>query len=154
MLRTCCRCKHLQQHHTSDIGPEAHPTAALKLTASPCFVQLAQTGECHATLAAAVGTTPLQAGHNPASWMLEVTGGSMAIAAACNNSVDWPSVYAASNLAAENAAQAEVLLAQGLRCGMQLHMTSMYAQPPIIQVRPGWTLGDWGSKCSRAEQHC
>jgi hypothetical protein len=67
--------------------------------------------------------------------MLEVTGGSMAIAAACNNSVDWPAVYAASSLAAENAAQAEVLLAQGLRCGMQLHMTSMYAQPPIIQVR-------------------
>lgn len=58
----------------------------------------------------------------------------MAIAAACNN-VDWPAVYAASSLAADNAAQAEVLCAQGLRCGMQLHMNSMYAQPPIIQVR-------------------
>lgn len=82
------------------------------------------------------GTTPLPAGQNPATWMLEVTGGSMAIATACN-SVDWPALYAASSLAAENAAQADVLVAQGLRCGMPLHMSSMYAQPPSIQVRKG-----------------
>lgn len=58
----------------------------------------------------------------------------MAIAAECNQ-VDWPGLYASSSLAAENAAQADVLVAQGLRCGMPLHMSSMYAQPPIIQVR-------------------
>jgi hypothetical protein len=66
--------------------------------------------------------------------MLEVTGGSMAIATACND-VDWPALYASSSLAAENASQAEVLVAQGLRCGMPLHMSTMYAQPPSIQVR-------------------
>ncbi len=58
----------------------------------------------------------------------------MAIAAACND-LDWPAVYAASSLAADNAAQAELLVAQGLRCGVQLHMTTMYAQPFLIQVR-------------------
>lgn len=58
----------------------------------------------------------------------------MAIATACNDQVDWPALYAASSLAAENASQVEVLVAQGLRCGMPLHMSSMYAQPPSIQV--------------------
>lgn len=65
--------------------------------------------------------------------MLEVTGGSMAIATATND-VDWPALYAASSLAAENAAQADALIHQGLRSGVQLHMSSMYAQPPTIQV--------------------
>jgi hypothetical protein len=65
--------------------------------------------------------------------MLEVTGGSMAIAAP-RNEVDWPGLYASSSLAADNAAQADMLVAQGLRCGLPLHMSSMYAQPPSIQV--------------------
>jgi hypothetical protein len=65
--------------------------------------------------------------------MLEVTGGSMAIATATND-VDWPAIYARSSLAAENAAQAEILVQAGLRSGMPLHMNSMYAQPPLVQV--------------------
>lgn len=58
----------------------------------------------------------------------------MAIAAP-RNEVDWPGLYTSSSLAADNAAQADMLVAQGLRCGMPLHMSSMYAQPPSIQVR-------------------
>lgn len=51
------------------------------------------------------------------------------------NSIDWPGVYAASSLAASNAVECERLVQEGLASGMQLKMTSMYAQPFNIQVR-------------------
>ena len=38
-----------------------------------------------APLPPAAGTTPIKAGYNPATWMLEVTGGSMATTATANN---------------------------------------------------------------------
>lgn len=66
--------------------------------------------------------------------MLEVTGGSMAMVSQ-PNSIDWPGVYAASSLAASNAVECERLVQEGLASGMQLKMTSMYAQPFNIQVR-------------------
>ncbi|WIA42005.1 hypothetical protein OEZ86_009302 [Tetradesmus obliquus] len=80
------------------------------------------------------GTCPIAAGQNPATWMLEVTGGSMAMVSQ-PNSIDWPGVYAASSLAASNAVECERLVQEGLASGMQLKMTSMYAQPFNIQVR-------------------
>lgn len=86
---------------------------------------------CNLLLAA--GTTPIAAGQNPATWMLEVTGGSMAMVTAAN-SVDWPAVYAASSLAAANAAECERLVAEGLEAGVQLKLTSLYAQPLSVQV--------------------
>jgi len=86
------------------------------------------------------GTAPLPPGQNPATWMLEVTGGSMAIVAAPND-VDWPALYASSRLAVENAVEAEALITQGLHCGEQLHMSSLYAQPLGIQVCCRGVLG-------------
>lgn len=65
--------------------------------------------------------------------MLEVTGGSMAIAAA-PNAVDWPAIYAASELAAANAATATVLVLEGREHGQELRMASMYAQPFNVQL--------------------
>lgn len=79
--------------------------------------------------------------------MLEVTGGSMAIAAACND-VDWPAIYAGSSLAAHNAAQADALQAQGLRCGVELDMSSMYAQPPLVQVSFCLGRGEYEGTCT------
>jgi hypothetical protein len=58
------------------------------------------------------GTTPLPSGHNPATWMLEVTGGSMATLVGANKDVDWPSVYQSSALAAANAEKVEELSQQ------------------------------------------
>jgi hypothetical protein len=79
------------------------------------------------------GTCAIAAGQNPATWMLEVTGGSMAMVSQ-PNSIDWPAIYAASSLAASNAMECERLVQEGLASGMQLKMTSMYAQPFNIQV--------------------
>jgi hypothetical protein len=58
------------------------------------------------------GTAPLPAGYNPATWMLEVTGGAMATLIPANTSVDWPAHYMASSLALENAQRAEGLVQQ------------------------------------------
>ena len=69
-------------------------------------------GTAAAAAVAAAGTTPLQAGHNPATWMLEVTGGAMATLIPANTSVNWPDHYLGSQLALENAQQAEVLAQQ------------------------------------------
>lgn len=58
------------------------------------------------------GTTKLPVGYNPATWMLEVTGGAMATLIPANASVDWPEHYLASSLALDNAQQAEMLVKQ------------------------------------------
>jgi hypothetical protein len=60
----------------------------------------------------AAGTAKLQAGYNPATWMLEVTGGAMATLTPANNSVDWPATYLASSLCQANATKAEALIEQ------------------------------------------
>jgi hypothetical protein len=65
--------------------------------------------------------------------MLEVTGGSMAVVTAANNT-DWPAVYAASRLAASNAAEAKRLMAECAASSKPLRMSSMYAQPFLVQV--------------------
>lgn len=56
------------------------------------------------------GTHPIKPGYNPATWMLEVTGGSMATTVAANKSVDWPETYSHSELAAHNAAVVDSLM--------------------------------------------
>lgn len=86
---------------------------------------------CHVLLQ---GTCPIAPGQNPATWMLEVTGGSMAMVSQ-PSAVDWPAIYSASMLAAANTEEEERLLAEGMALGPQLKMTSMYAQPFNIQAR-------------------
>jgi len=63
---------------------------------------------CHYVTAS--GTVKLPTGYNPATWMLEVTGGAMATLIPANTAVDWPEHYLISSLALENARQAEVLV--------------------------------------------
>lgn len=63
---------------------------------------------CHCVSAA--GTVKLPAGYNPATWMLEVTGGAMATLIPANTAVDWPEHYLTSSLALGNARQAEMLV--------------------------------------------
>lgn len=54
------------------------------------------------------------------------------------NSIDWPAVYAASSLAAANAAECERLVAEGQAAGVPLKMASLYAQPFSVQVCYSW----------------
>ena len=53
------------------------------------------------------GCNPSPHGANPATWMLEVTGGALAVAAKAVKA-DWPALYSASSLFAENGAHGEV----------------------------------------------
>jgi hypothetical protein len=58
------------------------------------------------------GTAKLQPGYNPATWMLEVTGGAVATLTPANAGVDWPATYLVSALCQANAAKAEALVKQ------------------------------------------
>jgi hypothetical protein len=58
------------------------------------------------------GVAPLKPGFNPAGWMLEVTGGSMATAFRPAD-VDWPAAYAASGVKAAATARGDALAAAG-----------------------------------------
>ncbi|GBF90608.1 ABC transporter G family member protein [Raphidocelis subcapitata] len=80
------------------------------------------------------GTQPLLQGQNPASWMLEVTGGSMATIAAAN-AVDWPSIYAASPEAAAARARVEELVRRGRAAHAPLALAGTYAQSFGVQLR-------------------
>ncbi|GIL86027.1 hypothetical protein Vretifemale_14307 [Volvox reticuliferus] len=80
------------------------------------------------------GTPTLPAGFNPATWMLEVTGGSMATV--LNRvDVDWPAHYAASELAVKNNARAQALVDEGFKTARALEVGSRYAMPFGTQVR-------------------
>ena len=51
-------------------------------------------------------------GHNPATWMLEVTGGAMTTLVPANTIVDWPTVYAESPLRLKNDEHIEELISK------------------------------------------
>lgn len=61
---------------------------------------------------APAGTAKLIPGYNPATWMLEVTGGAMATLTPANQNVDWPATYQASALYQANEATAQALIEQ------------------------------------------
>ncbi|KAG2488519.1 hypothetical protein HYH03_012840, partial [Edaphochlamys debaryana] len=80
------------------------------------------------------GTPQLPAGFNPATWMLEVTGGSMATVLD-RVDVDWPGLYAGSELCRENVARAAALIdARGHDCP-PLAVVTQYAMPFGTQTR-------------------
>jgi hypothetical protein len=78
--------------------------------------------------------SPLKPGYNPATWMFEVTGGSMATTVRAVE-MDWPEHYRSSKLAAQNEARAEELVQQGAKAHAPLQLASQYAQPFGVQVR-------------------
>ncbi|GLC42336.1 hypothetical protein PLESTM_001322300 [Pleodorina starrii] len=80
------------------------------------------------------GTPALPSGFNPATWMLEVTGGSMATVLDAVQ-VDWPQLYAASELAQQNNARAQELVEFGHKASKALEVGSRYAMPFSSQLR-------------------
>jgi hypothetical protein len=93
----------------------------------------------HTATCALAGTRPPNPGQNPATWMLDITGGSMAAttaaaAAGAGSAQDWAALYARSGLAAANEAEAEKLIAEGLAGAQPLSSDGTYAQPFGVQV--------------------
>eukprot|EP00877_Chromochloris_zofingiensis_P010755 jgi/Chrzof1/5933/Cz16g21030.t1 len=85
-------------------------------------------------LEAVPGTPAIAPGHNPATWMLEVTGGSMATLTQYN-AKDWPALYAGSSLCATNKDTAQRLVAEGAAKYQPLSVSATYAQLFGVQVR-------------------
>eukprot|EP00887_Chlorella_sp_A99_P006759 scaffold3.g6759.t1 len=90
-----------------------------------------------AYLEAQPGVHPISQGYNPATWcasggMLEVTGGSMSTSFA-SSGADFPALYAASELAAANAAKAARLAEEGRAAHEPLALATRYAAPPSMQ---------------------
>ena len=80
-------------------------------------------------LRAVPGTPELPAGYNPATWMLEVTGGSTATIVQTVN-VDWPKIYLDSETSAVNLLHANKLVETSIKSGKPpLIVQSEYAQP-------------------------
>ncbi|MEW5297917.1 MAG: hypothetical protein WDW36_001095 [Sanguina aurantia] len=71
-------------------------------------------------LQAVPGTQPLLSGFNPATWMLEVTGGSMATTVVAV-AADWPAIYAASAVAEEVRDRVRGVVDRDLRQGQRSH---------------------------------
>ncbi|KAG2452157.1 hypothetical protein HYH02_003189 [Chlamydomonas schloesseri] len=80
------------------------------------------------------GTPPLPSGFNPATWMLEVTGGSMATVLD-KVELDWPEHYAATQLAKQNEARAHELVDAKAKTCQPLEVGSQYAMPFWTQTR-------------------
>ncbi|KAG1655082.1 hypothetical protein FOA52_010286 [Chlamydomonas sp. UWO 241] len=79
-------------------------------------------------------TPALPGGYNPATWMLEVTGGSMATMVQTVD-IDWPSRYAESELYAGLRTAIEALIAEDIAKHAPLVVQSTYAQPFGQQCR-------------------
>ena len=72
------------------------------------------------------GVPPIKPGYNPATWMLEVTGGSMATAFKAAD-LDFPDEYAKSDLREENLAKMDELVKQTLESSAVLSVEGKYA---------------------------
>lgn len=72
------------------------------------------------------GVEPIIPGYNPATWMLEVTGGSMSTTFKSSGN-DFPKIYAESPLRQENDRMADAVVEEGLATTEPLKMTSRYA---------------------------
>eukprot|EP00887_Chlorella_sp_A99_P006644 scaffold3.g6644.t1 len=93
-----------------------------------------------AYLEAQPGVPPITPGYNPATWMLEVTGGSTSTAFK-SSSGDFPAIYAASQLKRDNDARAEALVAEGRAAHEPLRLAGAYATPLATQAR--WLVDRW-----------
>lgn len=72
------------------------------------------------------GVAPIKPGYNPATWMLEVTGGSMATTFKPAD-LDFPEEYSHSELRKHNAAQSEALVTKTLESSAVLTVDAQYA---------------------------
>ncbi|KAL4434347.1 hypothetical protein ABPG75_000788 [Micractinium tetrahymenae] len=98
-----------------------------------CFGPLGlESRELIAYLERQPGVHSVRPGSNPATWMLEVTGGSMATIYEAAD-VDFPAVYAGSELRQQNDATAERLVEEGLAAHQPLAVASQYAASYGVQ---------------------
>eukprot|EP00887_Chlorella_sp_A99_P001837 scaffold19.g1837.t1 len=77
-------------------------------------------------LSAQPGVQPLQPGHNPATWMLEVTGGSMATTYT-HSAADFPALYEVSELRCANDVRMEALAQACAAAHAPLALAGRYA---------------------------
>ncbi|KAL4442124.1 hypothetical protein ABPG77_011385 [Micractinium sp. CCAP 211/92] len=80
------------------------------------------------------GVEPIQAGYNPATWMLEVTGGSMSTVFK-NSGLDFPAIYAGSTLCRDNEARMGQLVEEGQKSSKPLSLSTAYATSTATQMR-------------------
>lgn len=80
------------------------------------------------------GVEPIRPGYNPATWMLEVTGGSMATTFAAAD-VDFTKMYVDSELRASNLRRMEELSAATVDGGHPLALRGRYATSKGVQAR-------------------
>ncbi|CAL8463057.1 g2591 [Coccomyxa elongata] len=80
-----------------------------------------------AYLEAVPGVQPISAGENPATWMLEVTGGASITGKSKAASVDFAEYYKMSELHEQNEALIEELARQGKQQGSRLNLKGTYA---------------------------
>lgn len=91
-------------------------------------------------LQAVPGVDTIRPGSNPATWMLEVTGGSMTTLYT-SASADFPAIYAASELCHRNLDTAALLVAAGLAAHTPLAVAHTYATSAATQR--AWLLRKW-----------
>lgn len=77
-------------------------------------------------LQAVPGCVKMKEGFNPATWMLEVTGGAIAVTAKAVD-VNWPDLYSSSQLCASNHAYADQLVARDREVKKPLEVSGVYA---------------------------
>jgi hypothetical protein len=117
-------------------APASRPSALLRITHRHLVAKLQRctsTALIHHTPAPTAGVSPLKPGYNPATWMLEVTGGAMSTITRTVD-MDWPAHYADSSLAKDMSSRADQLVAQGAKSAPQLQLASEFAQPFGVQV--------------------
>ncbi|KAL4427934.1 hypothetical protein ABPG75_002023 [Micractinium tetrahymenae] len=94
----------------------------------------AESGDLIAYLQAQPGVEPIQPGYNPATWMLEVTGGSMSTVFK-SSGLDFPAIYAVSALCSENEARMGRLVEEGRKGSEPLSLSTAYATSMATQLR-------------------
>ncbi|BDA47962.1 ABC transporter G family member 36 [Coccomyxa sp. Obi] len=101
-----------------------------------------------AYLEAVPGVHPIRAGENPATWMLEVTGGASITGKSKAASVDFAEYYKMSELHRQNEALIEELARQGKQQGSRLSLKGTYAtrrSTQFVALARKYRLSYWRS---------
>lgn len=77
----------------------------------------------------------LPEGYNPATWMLEVSGGAAKMKVAATASQDFPALYCASAQCKATAARVQELVTRGAATSAPLSLASRYAVPFAQQTK-------------------
>ncbi|MEW5311977.1 MAG: hypothetical protein WDW38_003643 [Sanguina aurantia] len=89
-------------------------------------------------LEAVPGVSRIHDGVNPATWMLEVTGGAVSVGTKAVQA-DWPTLYLSSELSSSNAEHAASLVRSQRTSHAPLAVSGLYAATFGVQVRMLWS---------------